>query len=326
MRNHILTALKGMAMGAADVVPGVSGGTIAFISGIYDKLLDSISSISFKTLKELKSHGFKHVWEKINGTFLVALFGGIIVSLLSLAKIVEWCLANEAIKLWAFFFGLVLASIIYVGKQVDKWSFAAIMGIVAGSIGAYFITILPPLNPSGELWFMFLCGMIAVCAMILPGVSGSFILLVLGGYQTVISALSEKDFLVLGTVAAGCAVGLLAFSRVLKWLFNKFKDVTIAVLTGFLVGSLNKIWPWKNVQQGFVKHPGEEDEEFVAIVENSVMPSSNYSVVSEYSASGEVLSYTNVDPQVIYAVLFGLLGFSIIFILEFAAKRLKSNE
>lgn len=323
--KYIWVLLKGIAMGAADVVPGVSGGTIAFITGIYDELLSSINNINFKTIGILRKEGLKAAWNSFNGTFLVALFLGIGISLFSLAKGVEWCLENAPIPLWSFFFGLVLASILYVGKQVDKWSIGPIMGIVLGAIAAYCITILPPLNPSNEYWFLFLSGAIAVCAMILPGISGSFILLILGAYPTVIQALSDRDFTTLAVVAAGAGIGLLAFSRILKWLFDKYRSVTIAVLTGFLVGSLNKIWPWKEVTRVFVKHAGEADEEIVPIVERSILPSDLYSVPETYDANGIVQTWTETAPQLGTAIVFMVIGFGIIFAMEFAANKLKSN-
>jgi putative membrane protein len=309
-------------MGAADVVPGVSGGTIAFITGIYEELLSTISSIDFSIVKTLRDEGFLAAWNKANGNFLIALFSGIGISVFSLAKGIEWLLNNEPIKLWSFFFGLVFASIFSVGKQVEKWNLGSLIGILAGSVLAYYVTILPPMNPSTDLWFLFLSGMIAICAMILPGISGSFILLILGSYKVVIQAISDRNFLVLATVGAGCAVGLLAFSRVLKWMFAKQKNITIAVLTGFLVGSLNKIWPWKHVTEVFIKHAGEVNEEIVPIVERSVLPGNFDTPVIEL---GKVIGHNSADPQIISAVAFSIVGAGLIFGMEFAAKKMSKS-
>lgn len=312
-------------MGAADVVPGVSGGTIAFITGIYEKLLDSINGINFGLFKIIKEDGLKAAWNSFNGSFLVALFTGIGISIFSLAKVIEWLLANEPVKLWAFFFGLVLASVIYVGKQIEKWGLGPVLGILFGTIAAYSVTILPPLGSSDELWYMFVCGMLAVCAMILPGISGSFILLILGAYQPVIEAVADRDFSVLAVVGAGCVVGLLTFSRVLKWLFNRFRNVTIAILTGFLLGSLNKIWPWKKVERVFVKHAGEEDEHVTSLIEHSVLPGNKYSTPSEWNELGEVTNYTIQDPQLVMAMAMMVIGFGFIFLMEFVANKMQSN-
>ncbi|MFT7612289.1 MAG: putative membrane protein [Parvicellaceae bacterium] len=325
---YFLVFLKGLAMGAADVVPGVSGGTIAFITGIYEKLLDSISAVNFGLFKILKKDGIKATWNSFNGTFLVSLFLGIGVSLFSLAKGIEWLLEFEPIKLWAFFFGLVLASIIYVGKQIEKWGIGPIIGLALGAVAAFSITLLPPLASSSEWWYMFLCGMLAVCAMILPGISGSFILLILGAYQPIIEALADRNFSLLAVVAAGCAVGLLTFARILKWLFKKFKNVTIAILTGFLVGSLNKIWPWKEVEQVFVKHAGEPDQNVISLVEHSVLPSQDYRVFAPngFDNAGNVTDWIPKDPEIIIATGIMIGGFALIFIMEFVAKKMNSKQ
>ena len=329
--HYLLVLLKGIAMGAADVVPGVSGGTIAFITGIYEKLLDSINGLNFGLIKILRTDGIAAAWKSFNGTFLVALFGGIGISLFSLARLIEWLLDNEPIKLWSFFFGLVLASIIYVGKQVGKWSIGTCIALLVGAAIAYTVTILPPLGNSDSLAYLFCCGMIAVCAMILPGISGSFILLILGAYQPVIEALSDRNFTLLAVVGAGCVVGLLSFSRVLKWLFRKFERLTIAVLTGFLIGSLNKIWPWKEVKKVLVRHAGEPDSDvhITSLVERSVLPGEHYSVAdpSAFTANGmiEVTETIPKDPQIVAAILLMVVGFGFIFLMEFVAKKMKKD-
>ena len=206
-------------MGAADVVPGVSGGTIAFISGIYEELLETISSVNLSALKTLKKEGLKAAWKAINGNFIIVLFLGIGISIASLAKLISYLLEAHPVLIWSFFFGLVIASIFYVGKQVKKWSLGSVVSLVIGTGLAYWVTILPPMASSSETWFIFISGMIAICAMILPGISGSFILLLMGSYQTVLGAVKDKDLVTIGVFIAGAVIGLLSFSRVLKWMF-----------------------------------------------------------------------------------------------------------
>jgi putative membrane protein len=193
IKDYIIISLKGMSMGAADVVPGVSGGTIAFISGIYEELLNSISSFNFGLIKVFKKEGIKAVWEKLNGNFLAALFVGIFISIISLAKLIESLLENHPVLIWSFFFGLVLASIIYVGKQITKWNLGSFVLLILGALIAYYITTLNPMvSENSSPWFLFLSGMIAICAMILPGISGSFILVLLGAYKPVLNAVNNS--------------------------------------------------------------------------------------------------------------------------------------
>lgn len=295
-KDYLIIGLKGMGMGAADVVPGVSGGTIAFISGIYEELLGSISNVNLSLFKTLKNEGLKKAWEQLNGSFLAALFIGILVSVASLAKVIAWLLEQKPILLWSFFFGLVLASIIYIAKQITKWNAFGISVLIIGAVLAYYITTLNPLvSESSSLFFIFLAGVIAICAMILPGISGSFILVLLGAYKSVLTALNNKDILSIGVFMVGCLTGLLAFSKILKWLFSNYKNYTLAALTGFIIGSLNKIWPWKKVLTYRTNSHGEE----VPFNEASISP----------------FSY-NGDAQLLYAVGLALLGFSLILLLE----------
>lgn len=238
--------LKGMAMGAADVVPGVSGGTIAFISGIYDPLLHSINAINFSLFKTLKAEGVKGVWKSINGPFLLLLFAGIATSVISLAKLLSTLLETQPIALWSFFFGLILASIVLVWKPIvhtNKWFTVLFSGI--GFASALSISLLNPLPEATSLAYLFFSGALAICAMILPGISGSFILVLLGSYPTVLNAVHERNLSVLLVVGAGAVFGLLSFSKLLKWLFEHFKNATLTILVGFIAGSLPKIWPWK---------------------------------------------------------------------------------
>jgi len=294
--HYLVISLKGMAMGAADVVPGVSGGTIAFISGIYEELLTSISSVNLKTLKLLKAKGFLAAWKAINGNFLIALLLGIFTSIISLAKLISWLLENKPILVWSFFFGLVLASILYIGKQITKWTVLTVILFLAGAAIAYYITTLQPLiSENSSPLFLFLAGALAICAMILPGISGSFILVLLGAYKPVLDAIHNKDFKLLAILVMGAVVGLLSFSKFLKWLFNHYKNLTLAVLTGFILGSLNKIWPWKQTLTWRINSHGVK----VPFNEQSVLPN---------SFDGE--------PQLFSAVLLAIIGFTVIIVLE----------
>lgn len=244
--DYIVLSLKGMAMGAADVVPGVSGGTIAFISGIYEELLSAISSVNVANLRLLKTKGLRVAWKAIHGNFLLSLISGIFISILSLARLISYLLETEPVLVWSFFFGLVLASIVYIGKQISKWTVPVILLLIFGAILAYYITTLQPLiSENSSVLFMFIAGALAICAMILPGISGAFILVLLGAYKPVLEAIHTKDFKLIAVVGFGAIVGLMTFSKILKWLFNNYRDYILSVLTGFILGSLNKIWPWK---------------------------------------------------------------------------------
>jgi len=296
--QYLVVTFKGMAMGAADVVPGVSGGTIAFISGIYEELITSINNINLSLFKVIKEKGIKTAWEQLNGNFLLALFIGIGISVLSLAKLVSWLLENEPILIWSFFFGLVIASILVVGKQVKKWNLVTLFAMIAGAVLAYFITTLPPSDNVDSLPFLFLSGAIAVCAMILPGISGAFILVLLGSYKTIINAVHNLDIKIITVVGVGAIFGLLSFARLLKWMFNHYKNSTLALLTGFIIGSLNKIWPWKRVLE-----TKTIAEKVITIDEN----------ISPFAFDG--------DNQLLYALIAAVIGFSLIFILEKSASK-----
>ena len=295
-KDYIIISLKGMAMGAADVVPGVSGGTIAFISGIYEELLNSISSFNFSLLKVFRKEGFKQVWNSVNGPFLLALFIGISISVLSLAKLIATLLENHPIVIWSFFFGLVLASIIYIGKQITTWTIGSVLCLISGGILAFYITTLNPMvSENSSPWFLFLAGMIAICAMILPGISGSFILVLLGAYKPVLNALNTRDFFNIIIFMFGAVLGLLTFSRILKWLFSTYKNYTLATLTGFIIGSLNKIWPWQEIISWRTNSKGVE------------VPF-NTTSVSPFSFEG--------DSQLMIAILLAIIGFGLILLLE----------
>ena len=281
-------------MGAADVVPGVSGGTIAFISGIYEELIDSISKVNLSTIKLWKQEGFSAMWKAVNGNFLLSLLIGIGLSIITLAKLIKHLLETQPILIWSFFFGLVLASIIYVGKQITRWNLGTIIVMVLGAVVAYIITTLTPQVTNASYPYIFLSGALAICAMILPGISGSFILLLLGMYKPVLDAIHDRNIGLLATLMLGAVIGLLSFSRLLKWLFNHYENLTLAVLTGFIIGSLNKIWPWKEVL-------------------DSEMINGKLKILDEIS----VLPGTfKGDPQLAYALLLAATGFAFIILLE----------
>lgn len=259
-------------MGSADVVPGVSGGTIAFIAGIYEELIESINNIDLKALGVLRKEGIVPFWKHVNGNFFVALLAGIGTAVVSLAKIITNLLETQPVLIWSFFFGLVFTSIFFVGKQVKEWHANRFIAFAIGAAMAFFITTLPAQPESGALWFIFISGMIAICAMILPGISGSFILLLLGSYATVLGSIHDRNLVIIAVFGSGAVIGLLSFSRLLKWMFKHYHDITIAVLSGFLLGSLNKIWPWKETISTFVKHAGEPNEKIVPIEQVNVLP------------------------------------------------------
>ncbi len=326
IKKYFSIVLKGMAMGSADVVPGVSGGTIAFILGIYEELLNSISNVNLKLFRTLKNEGFKSAWKELNGGFLLSLFLGIVISFVSLAKIISWLLKYQPILLWAFFFGLVLSSVIYIVKQITKWSFSTIVMLVLGVVSAYWITTLNPLvNENSSPIFLFLSGAIAICAMILPGISGSFVLLLLGAYKPIIDAINNRDLKTIFFVGAGAIVGILTFSKVLKWLFAHYKNSMLAVLTGFIIGSLNKIWPWKQSVMVFDKANGKvvnfseiSDYGTLSVYQKTIGDFETIKLISEKSISP--FQYSNInhftDNQLFFAVGLAVLGFGLILIFE----------
>ena len=293
--DYIVISLKGIAMGAADAVPGVSGGTIAFISGIYEELINTIGNINFQLLSNLRKNGFAAFWKQLNGNFLFALLSGIIISFVSFMRLAKYLIENHPILIWSFFFGLIVASIYFVGKQIKKWNLGVIIALFFGSFIAYYITTLPSLTTNENPWFLALAGGIAICAMILPGISGSFILVILGAYKTLSDALHDFDLKKISLFVLGAIVGLLSFSRILKWLFKHFHNITLALLTGFIFGSLNKIWPWKKVLTYRTNSHGEK----VPLLEQSISP---------FKFEG--------DNQIYFALLLMLIGFLTIITLE----------
>lgn len=282
--------LKGMGMGAADVVPGVSGGTIAFIVGIYEELINSIKSINTANLRLLFRGQFRSFWQGINANFLLSIVLGIGISIFSLAKIITYLLVNQPILVWAFFFGLVLASTWFVAKEIKQWKVKTVISFVIGSILAFYITIATPSETPTHPLFIFLCGAIAICAMILPGISGSFILVLLGKYFYIMEAVKSFRITVMLTFMAGAVIGITTFSRVLSFALRRFHDATIALLSGFMLGSLNKVWPWKETIETYTDSHGVVKP----LVEQNIAP----------------------NTQVIEAVGLMILGFTLVYALE----------
>ncbi len=245
LKDYLLLAGKGMMMGAADAVPGVSGGTVAFITGIYEELIDTLRSFDLAALRLLFTEGIGAFWKHVNGTFLLVLLSGILLSLLSIARVVLYLLEHYPVLLWAFFFGLILTSTWSVVRHVKGWGFGTSLAFFVGGLSAWIITSMVPVSIQVSSATLLGSGMVAICAMILPGISGSFILLLLGMYGPILNAVRQYDILSLGIFATGCVLGLLTFSRVLSWAFHHQRRVILALLGGFMLGSLNKVWPWK---------------------------------------------------------------------------------
>ncbi|PKR80849.1 DUF368 domain-containing protein [Brumimicrobium salinarum] len=294
-------------MGAADVIPGVSGGTIAFITGIYEELITSISNINFAALKKWKSDGFSAFWKHINGNFFVALVLGIGISVLSLARIVTYFLVEFPVLLWAFFFGLIVASAQLIMRTVGKWDIKTVLGLIAGTAIAAYISTVHVTASGGESWYIVLSGAIAICAMILPGISGAFILVLLGSYAMIIEGLKNMDFTIIGLFAVGCLVGLLSFSRLLKYLFENFKNLVLAILSGFLIGSLLKIWPWKN-QIGdapiVIHSDGKEDWMMTNVLPQNFIG----------------------EPQILYVALLAIAGYLLVYLMDRFGNKTKLVE
>lgn len=298
-KNFVLLYFKGMAMGAADAVPGVSGGTIAFISGIYEELINTIKSIDLKAIKLFFSFKISEFWRHTNATFLLVLLFGILTSILSLSKLLVYLLDNYPIHLWSFFFGLILASAWLVARKIPAWSPGVIISMLLGIALGYLVTVSGVNQTPDNFLFTFLAGAIAICAMILPGISGSFMLVLMGKYKYIFEAISAFDLKVLFTFALGCLVGILSFARLVNWLLDKFYNLTIAFLTGVMIGSLNKVWPWKKVLATYIDRHGVEK----ASKEASISP----------------FAYQELgigEPYLFAAIGLAILGLALVLILE----------
>lgn len=305
MKQYISVFLKGMAMGIAEIIPGVSGGTIAFITGIYERFINAIKSFDLSLFKTLKDEGVQGVWKAVDGNFLVALFGGMAVSIILFVNIITWLIQNQTLLVWAFFFGLIAASAIFIGKQIDKWNVRTIIPLLFGAALAYFITVASPANGSESLLMIFLVGIVAISAMLLPGLSGSFILLLLGMYTIVLTGVKELDLTIVAVFGAGCLIGILSFARVLSWAFKNHRNTTLATLTGFMIGSLNRVWPWQEVIAYRTNSHGEEEASFT----KSVLPNAFSNI------EGANVPFGN-DPQILPVIGLMIVGFIVVFLLE----------
>jgi putative membrane protein len=273
---------KGLLMGAADVVPGVSGGTMALITGIYPRLITAIASIGPRTVSVLRKEGLKAAWHSVDGTFLSVLAAGIVTALLSLAHVVGWLLDAYPPVLWAFFFGLILASTVVIRTQVKTWSSGTVVALLGGLAIGLAVSFLSPASTPEALWFVFLSGAIAISAMILPGISGSFLLVLMGKYEFILDAVRAADVTVVGVFLAGILIGLMTGSRIIKVLFARYHDLTLAAVVGIMLGSLAKVWPWKVATETYLDSDGIEQP----LAESMVLPST-------YADGGEA-SYTIV--------------------------------
>ena len=317
--NILLNALKGASMGVAEVIPGVSGGTIAFISGIYERLLLSIKAFNPSLITTFKQEGIKGVWKAIDGVFISSLMGGMAIGLLFGLAVITHFMETHPEPLWGFFFGLIIASIIIITKEIPKWDLKLMIALLAGAAIAYTITVISPAGGSTNLLYVLFSGMLAICALMLPGISGSFILLLLGMYTYIIHTLKDflvspdmQKFVVIGVFAVGCLIGLMGFSRVLSWLFKNYQMPTLAAMVGFLFGSLNKIWPWRNITAIADKETGSistltdpsvfstmDKESFKVITEQNVLPA----------------DYLMADPKTILTIVAVFAGLGIVLVI-----------
>lgn len=297
--DYLALVGKGMLMGAADAVPGVSGGTVAFITGIYEELIESIRRFNLQALSLLFKEGPVAVWRYVNGSFLVTLILGIVVSLLTLARVVLYLLEAHPVLLWSFFFGLILASTWSVIRHTNKLDLKVAGIFLLGVFIAYVVTSMSPSQVTPSLWLVFLSGMIAICAMILPGISGSFILLLMGMYAPVLTAVKDFQLSFIGLFLAGCVVGIMSFSRVLSWAFHHHKIATLSLLGGFMLGSLNKVWPWKYTLSYSINRHGEE----VPLLQRNVLPETFFEM-------------TGQDPYTLGALALMILGIGLVVLLD----------
>ncbi|HET8858600.1 DUF368 domain-containing protein [Marivirga sp.] len=309
IKEYFVLLLKGIAMGSADVVPGVSGGTIAFITGIYDELLNSIKSVDGTAFKLLFQFKLKEFWNHINGSFLITLLTGIGISIFSLAKLISFILITYPVLVWSFFFGLIIISAVLVARDIEVKDWKALIAGIIGVFIAYIITAASPSQTPDAWWFILISGAIAICAMILPGISGAFILLILGKYKYIIEAVETFDVATLAIFAIGCIIGLLSFARLVSWFLKNYQSITVAVLAGFMVGSLYKVWPWKVVDSFRINSAGEQ----VPLFDHNVLPK-------------QYLEETGQNPQLIEAILMASLGIFIVVAIEKIASMLNVKK
>ncbi|MBS4765903.1 DUF368 domain-containing protein [Alistipes sp. kh20] len=307
--RYIVLALKGCAMGMADVVPGVSGGTIAFISGIYEELLDSIRSVNATALKLLLKLRLGEFWRHVNGSFLLPVLLGIAIAIFSLARLMTYLLTYHPIAIWSFFFGLIIASSVLVARQIGHWNWRTVLAFAVGAVAAWWITVATPAETPNDWWFVMLSGAIAICAMILPGISGAFILLLLGKYQYIMQAVGDFNIPVIAVFVIGAVAGIISFSHLLSWLLKHLHDITVAVLMGFMVGSLNKVWPWKETVETYLDSHGVAQP----LVQHNVAP-------------GAFEQLTGQPSLLVQAILLCAVGFLAIYGIELLARIIVKKE
>ncbi|MBE0409843.1 MAG: DUF368 domain-containing protein [Anaerolineales bacterium] len=297
-------AARGYIMGAADVVPGVSGGTMAFILGVYEELLDAIRAVDLKFIRLMLTFRFREALDDFPWRFVLAIVAGIFTAILTLAKSLSWALENHPTLVWSFFFGLVLSSVFVVRTRIPRWGIGLLLTTALAALGSYLLVGMVPVETPNDPWFVFLSGAIAINAMILPGISGAFILVLLGKYKYVLDAVVEGDIVVLLLVISGAVVGLVTFARLLRWLFHNYHDFTVAVLIGLIIGALRKVWPWKELiaaETGAV-------EELNYFLEVNVLPDA-------------------LTPEVFLAVGLMVLGFAVVLLLnQFAERRSEAAD
>ncbi|GAA0877475.1 DUF368 domain-containing protein [Algoriphagus jejuensis] len=304
-KKYALTYFKGMAMGAADIVPGVSGGSIALIAGIYQELLNSINSFTLDNVKLLAKFELKGFFKAVNGSFLLSLFLGILTSVFALSSVITYLMSNHPIPLWSFFTGLILVSAFLILRDIKRWHLGVVLAVIVGAGIAWWVTNLPPTTTPNATWFTFLSGSIAICAMILPGISGSFILLILGQYEAILQAVKDRNIFKLAVFAAGCVVGILSFSRLVSWLLKKYHSATIGLLSGFMLGSVNELWPWKLVLSWRTSSSGEQKP----FLDKNVLP-------------GDYLELVGHEPQITAAITAFVFGIVLVLLIERLAAKL----
>lgn len=296
-------------MGTADVVPGVSGGTIAFISGIYEELIDSIRRVDITAVRLLAGLRFGALWHHVNGRFLLPVLLGIGIAVFSLARLMTYLLEHHPIEIWSFFFGLIVASALLVARQVGRWDWRSGVSLVVGAVTAWWITVASPTQTPDDWWFVMLSGAVAICAMILPGISGAFILLLLGKYQYIMQAVGDLNLPVIALFGAGAVAGIVSFSHLLSWLLRRWHDVTVALLMGFMVGSLNKVWPWKEVVATYADSHGT----LHPLVERNVSP-------------GHFEMLGGSPSMLVEAVVLCVAGFLVIYGVEWLARVMNARR
>jgi len=297
MKKYLILFLKGVGMGVANVIPGVSGGTIALITNIYEELVNTLRSFDRKALELLFSFKMKELAKYTNLYFLTAVFSGSIISVFTIAILFEYLFANYPVLIWSLFFGLIVASVIFVGKRVQNWNIKSTITLILGTTIAISLSFMEPATENSNLLFVFICGIIGISGMMLPGLSGSYILILLGNYKLLmVTAVTELDISLLGIFFLGSVFGLISFSHLLSWVLTRYKDATLALLTGFILGSLNIIWPWKQITKSI-----KINDEVKIIAYNSNLPA-------------------EIDSNTLFAIILMIVGFLLVYLLENSSK------